>query len=86
MLFTPVAMVTGWFTWWLNYESRPLKPVVIKLILSPVLLLVGSCRLGLALFNPEILVQFPGGAQPGLCGLAVRLNPLVGVIGAYGAD
>ena len=20
VLFTPVAMVTGWFTWWLNYE------------------------------------------------------------------
>ena len=20
LLFTPVAMVTGWFTWWLNYE------------------------------------------------------------------
>jgi len=25
ILFTPVGMVTGWFTWWLNYFKKPLK-------------------------------------------------------------
>ncbi len=60
MLFTPVAMVTGWFTWWLNYESRPLKPVVIKLILSPVLLFVGAGAWVWRYLNPEILAQFRG--------------------------
>ena len=86
VLFTPVAMVTGWFTWWLNYESRPLKPVVIKLILSPVLLLVGASAWIWRYQNPEILAQFPGGPSLVYLGLLCALIPLVGAIGAYGAE
>jgi predicted heme/steroid binding protein/uncharacterized membrane protein len=86
LLFTPVAMVTGWFTWWLNYESKPLTPVVIKLILSPVLLLVGTAALVWRYHDPEILVRVSG--WPGWLYLALicSLTPLVGVIGAYGAE
>jgi predicted heme/steroid binding protein/uncharacterized membrane protein len=86
VLFTPVAMVTGWFTWWLNYESRWLTPVVVKLILSPVLLLVGAGAFLWRYQNPEILAQFP--AAPGLVylGLVCALIPLVAVIGACGAE
>ena len=86
LLFTPVAMVTGWFTWWLNYESRRLTPVVVKLILSPLLLLVGAAAFLWRYQNPEILAQFPAG--PGLVYLALvcALFPLVAVIGACGAE
>ncbi len=30
ILFTPPAMITGWFTWWLNYMAKPMGPVTIK--------------------------------------------------------
>ncbi len=86
MLFTPVALVTGWFTRWLNYESRWLKPVVVKLVLSPVLLLVGVVALVWRYQNPEILARW--GEAPGLLYLALicALIPLVGAIGAHGAE
>ena len=87
VLFTPVAMVTGWFTWWLNYESRSLKPVVIKLILSPVLLLVGAAALVWRYLEPGNPGAVPRG-WPSLVYLALicALIPLVGVIGACGAE
>ena len=86
VLFTPVAIVTGWFTWWLNYESRWLRPVVIKLILSPVLLLVGTAAFVWRYLDPNILVQV--GNWPSLIYLALicALAPLVAIIGACGAE
>ena len=30
ILFTPVAMATGYYTWWLNYLAKPVRPVSIK--------------------------------------------------------
>jgi predicted heme/steroid binding protein/uncharacterized membrane protein len=86
LLFTPVAMVTGWFTWWLNYECRWLRPVAVKLILSPVLLLAGAVAFAWRWHNPEILAQFPGGAGVAYVGLVCALIPLVAVIGACGAE
>jgi predicted heme/steroid binding protein/uncharacterized membrane protein len=86
VLFTPVAMVTGWFTWWLNYESRWLKPVVIKLIFSPILLSVGTGALVWRLLEPDILArldQWPGWLY---LALICSLTPLVGIIGACGAE
>jgi predicted heme/steroid binding protein/uncharacterized membrane protein len=85
VLFTPVAMVTGWFTWWLNYESRPLPPVVIKLILSPILLLVGAGAWVWRFLNPEILVHVRSWPSLVYLGLICSITPLVGFIGAYGA-
>ncbi len=86
VLFTPVAIVTGWFTWWLNYESRWLKPVVIKLILSPILLSVGAGAFTWRLLDPDILARLD--QWPGLLYLALicSLTPLVGIIGACGAE
>lgn len=86
ILFTPAAMVTGWFTWWLNYESKPLTPVVIKLILSPVLLLIGTAALVWRYQNPEILVRVSGWPSLLYLALICSLAPLVGVIGACGAE
>jgi predicted heme/steroid binding protein/uncharacterized membrane protein len=85
VLFTPVAMVTGWFTWWLNYESRLVPPVVIKLILSPILLLVGAGAWVWRFFNPEILVLWGGWPSLAYLALICSVTPLVGCIGAYGA-
>jgi predicted heme/steroid binding protein/uncharacterized membrane protein len=85
VLFTPVAMVTGWLTWWLNYESRYLKPVVVKLILSPILLLVGAGAWVWRFLNPEILVQVHDWPSVVYLALICSVTPLVSLIGAYGA-
>jgi predicted heme/steroid binding protein/uncharacterized membrane protein len=86
LLFTPVAIVTGWFTWWFNYESRWLTPVVIKVILSPLLLLVGTVAFVWRWHNPEILAQFPAAPCLVYLGLLWALVPMVAVIGACGAE
>jgi len=86
VLFTPVAIVTGWFTWWLNYECRWLRPVIIKLILSPVLLLVGAGAFVWRYQNPEILARWGDASSLVYLGLMCVLIPLVGIIGACGAE
>ena len=30
ILFTPVAIITGFYTWWLNYLAKPLKAISVK--------------------------------------------------------
>jgi predicted heme/steroid binding protein/uncharacterized membrane protein len=83
VFFIPVAILTGLFTWWLNYEARFLKPVVIKLALSPILFLVAITIFAWRLLNPDILASFQ---LPSLvyAGLVVAVAPLVAVIGWYG--
>ena len=85
VLFTPVAMATGLFTWWLNYQARPLRPVVIKLILTPLLLAVGAGAFVWRWLDPEILARL--GHWTGVVYLALlgALVPLVSLIGWYGA-
>jgi len=85
VLFTPVAMVTGLFTWWLNYQARPLRPVIIKLILTPILLAVGAGAFAWRFWDPEILGRL--GHWTGMVYLVLicAQAPLVSLIGWYGA-
>jgi len=86
VLFTPVAIVTGLFTWWLNYECRWLRPVVIKLIASPVLLLAAVGAMVWRYQNPDILSRWGDAPSLVYLGLMCALIPLVGLIGACGAE
>ena len=37
MLFTPLAMASGYYTWWLNYLAKPVRAVSIKKKVSVIL-------------------------------------------------
>jgi uncharacterized membrane protein len=84
VLFTPVAIVTGLFTWWVNYQARPLRAVTVKIILSPILLAVGTGAFVWRWLQPEVLAG--PGHWPGMVYLALicSLAPLVSVVGWYG--
>ena len=84
VLFTPVAIVTGLFTWWINYETEWLRQVVIKLILAPLLLLLGLIALIWRYLHPDILTAW-GTESLVYMGLICALTPLVVAIGWFGA-
>jgi len=85
VLFTPVVILTGIFTWWLNYQSRRLRPVVIKLILSPILLAVATSAFIWRLLQPAIMENLRGVNLIYLL-LILSLSPLVAAIGWFGAQ
>lgn len=83
-LFTPLVMLTGLFSWWLNYLARPVRPILVKLSLS----------LGLFVFS--LLAFTWRAAEPGIMNslnlssavyflLVLSFAPMVMVIGWFGA-
>lgn len=83
VLFTLPAIATGLLTWWINYDTEFLRPVVVKLILSPVMLLLGTAALIWHYLNPDILVSSKLGSYLYL-GCLLALAALVGAIGWFG--
>jgi len=84
ILFTPIAILTGMYSWWLNYLAKPLKPVAIKQWASLILLGLQVTLLVWRIKVPGILNSFgPDNATYFL--LTLFLLPLVIVIGWYGA-
>ncbi len=84
ILFMPVGMLTGLFTWWLNYLAKPLKPVTLKIILSSILLIAATCSLLWRIFEPCIL-ETQGIARIIYLILILSFVPLVSSIGWLGA-
>jgi predicted heme/steroid binding protein/uncharacterized membrane protein len=84
LLFTPVAMITGLFTWWVNYMARPMRPVTIKKYLSLASLLVMACLFFFRVLGPA--EPMPPSALPGLLYLVlmVALSPAILVVSYYG--
>lgn len=83
-LFTPLAMLTGWFTWWLNYLGKTIKAVRIKIGLSFSLLLIQMIVLSWRVLNPTILASLHGESILYLL-LMFSVIPVVTIIGWYGA-
>jgi predicted heme/steroid binding protein/uncharacterized membrane protein len=85
ILFIPVAMATGYFTWWLNYRARPVRAVAVKKKLSTILLVVAVLAFGWRVAVPDVFQVFSlSGLVYGL--LILALLPLVAVIGWFGAS
>jgi predicted heme/steroid binding protein/uncharacterized membrane protein len=84
VLFSVVAISTGWYTWWLNYLAKPLRPVNIKKRVSIIMLLVAAAAFAMRAAIPDILLNFRGISIIYLI-LVLSVFPLVTVIGWYGA-
>jgi predicted heme/steroid binding protein/uncharacterized membrane protein len=84
VLFMPVATATGLFTWWINYEAEWLRPVIIKMVLSPLLFLIALVALIWRYRHPDILAAWGTGSLVYL-GLILALTPLVVALGWFGA-
>jgi uncharacterized membrane protein len=85
ILFAPLGMATGWFTWWLNYCKRPLRAVSIKIRFSFLLLFLLTAALLWRVAVPEILAAGGIGSLLYLL-LILSLVPVVTVIGWFGAS
>lgn len=71
-LFTPPAILTGLFTWWINYGAKPMRPVKIKLVLAVILALAEIVCLALRIRGPmedgtQYVVYFSGVLVLSLC-------------------
>lgn len=85
VLFLPLAIATGLFTWWINYEDEWLRQVKIKLVLAPMLFFLGLSALLWRYFHPEIIISCQRLSLV-YWGLIFSFTPMVIAIGWYGAS
>ncbi len=83
IIFSPLAIGSGYFTWWLNYGARRMRPVTIKIRCSFLLLAVSLFAFFWRYYHPKVFADGGGGALYFL--LLLGLIPIVSVIGWYGA-
>ncbi len=85
VLFIPAGMITGWFTWWLNYLAKPVRPVTIKIRFSFLLLAIVILAFIWRIAVPDILMSLSAGSIVYSL-LILSFVPLVTIIGWYGAQ
>jgi len=84
ILFTPVVIVTGFYTWWLNYMARPLRSVTIK---RPVSIIMFATQIVLFVWRvkvPDILSSLNAASVIYFL-LVLSLIPMVTILGWFGA-
>jgi len=84
ILFSIPAILTGFFTWWLNYQAKPMRPVRIKILFSGILMAVSIVAFLWRVLFPDVFTSL---AKEGIAYflLIISLVPMVVVIGWYGA-
>ena len=85
ILFTIVGIITGIYTWWLNYMAKPLKAVRIKLPLTIFMFAIEVAIFIWRILTPEILDSVHLGSVIYIL-LVLSLLPMIVVIGWYGAS
>ena len=85
ILFSPLAMLTGWFTWWLNYMAKPMRPITIKIVFSILLLAASVGPFIWRMMMPDVLSSLKGFGVLYLL-LVLCLIPIVTTIGWFGAQ
>ncbi len=84
MLFTPLAMSTGFISWQVNYMGRPMRAVDIKIPASFLMLVVSIAVFRWRQVVPDIMTNFRAISIIYLL-LILSLSPMVAVIGWFGA-
>jgi len=85
ILFTPVAITTGLYTWWLNYLSKPVKAVIIKRATSFLMFAVEIIVFVWRMMTPDILDSFSATSLIYVL-LILSLLPMIITIGWFGAE
>jgi len=85
ILFTPLTILTGWFTWWLNYLARPMRPVTIKIRFSILLMAASVGAFIWRIMVPDVLASLNGFGVLYLL-LVLSFIPVVTTIGWFGAQ
>ncbi len=84
LLFCLVVIPTGLFTWWVNYDARPMRAVTIKIVVSVCMFVDGLAALVWRLRDPDVLTR-SGGLGVAYLVLQCLLLPMVVVVAWFGA-
>ena len=84
IFFTPVAILTGFYTWWLNYLAKSTKSVTVKQRVSLILLALEIVLFVWRARSPGILDTMTTAGSIYFA-LILSLLPLVTIIGWFGA-
>ncbi len=85
ILFTPVTIITGLYTWWLNYQAKPVRSVIIKRRLSFLMLAIEIVLFVWRMKQPDILVGWDTTAAVYFL-LNLSLFPVIIILGWFGAS
>lgn len=84
VLFSIVAIVTGFLTWWYNYMAKMMPPVAIKIPLSIIALLLAIISFIWRWNVPDVMVNLQGSNILYFL-FSLSFFPLISIIGWYGA-
>jgi predicted heme/steroid binding protein/uncharacterized membrane protein len=84
VIFIPIAMLTGFTSWWVNYMARPIRSVTIKITVSALMLAVSLLTLIWREMAPDVLTKLNGAGLLYLF-LIFLLLPMILIIGWHGA-
>ncbi len=84
LVFTPVAMLTGPYNWWLNYAAKWSKIIAVKFFGSIILIALILVIFVWRIIEPDIMLQ-PSAARTVYLLLSLILPVLVTILGWFGA-
>lgn len=84
LVFTPVALLTGPYNWWINYAGKWSQIIKVKMFGSLILITLILVIFMWRILVPDIMLQ-PSGARIIYIVLSLTLVPIVSVLGWFGA-
>jgi uncharacterized membrane protein len=83
LIFIPLGILTGFFTWWVNYMARPMLPVTVKKYVSLASLVVVIVLFIWRLLVPGVLTD-PSASSRVYLVLVIALAPAILTVSYYG--